>query len=68
MKRIFSVGVFTVFAILSAASLASAAETAAPGSAVDYTKAIVVGVQHSGCSTWSWPWGRSAPVWAWETA
>jgi F-type H+-transporting ATPase subunit c len=42
MKRIFSMGVFTVFVILSAASLASAAETAAPGSAVDYTKAIVV--------------------------
>ena len=42
MKRIFSGGVFTVFAILFAASLASAAETAAPGSAVDYTKAIVV--------------------------
>jgi F-type H+-transporting ATPase subunit c len=43
MRRTFSMGVFTVFAILCAVSLASAAETATPASAVDYTKAIVVG-------------------------
>jgi len=43
MKRTFGMGAFAVLAILSAASLASAAETAAPGSAIDYTKAIVVG-------------------------
>jgi F-type H+-transporting ATPase subunit c len=42
MKRVFSIGVFTGFVILCAASLASAAETAAPAAAVDYTKAIVV--------------------------
>lgn len=42
MKRTFSMAILTSFAVLSAASLASAAETAAPGSAVDYTKAIVV--------------------------
>lgn len=42
MKRTFSMAIVTSFAVLSAASLASAAETAAPGSAVDYTKAIVV--------------------------
>ena len=43
MKRTFSMAMLTSFAVLSAASLASAAEAASPGSAVDYTKAIVVG-------------------------
>lgn len=42
MKRTFSVGVLAVFAVLSAASLAAAAEAVAPGSPVDYTKAIVI--------------------------
>jgi F-type H+-transporting ATPase subunit c len=43
MKRTFGLGVLTVFAILLSASLAAAAEVAASGSPVDYTKAIVVG-------------------------
>jgi F-type H+-transporting ATPase subunit c len=43
MKRMCSVGVLAVFAVLSAATLAAAAtEAAAPGASVDYTKAIVV--------------------------
>jgi F-type H+-transporting ATPase subunit c len=43
MKRICSVGILTVFAVLSAATIAAAAtEAAAPGASVDYTKAIVV--------------------------
>ena len=43
MKRMCSVGVLAVFAVLSAAALAAAAtEAAAPASAIDYTKAIVV--------------------------
>ena len=43
MKRMFSVGVLTVFAVLSAATVAAAAAEAAAGAPVDYTKAIVVG-------------------------
>jgi len=43
MKRTFGVGVLAVFAVLLSASLAAAAEAAASGSPVDYTKAIVVG-------------------------
>ncbi len=43
MKRVCSVGVFTVFAVLSAASIAAAAvEAAVPGAPVDYSKAVVV--------------------------
>jgi F-type H+-transporting ATPase subunit c len=42
MKRTFSVGVLAVFTVLLAASLAAAAEAAAPASPVDYTKAIVI--------------------------
>lgn len=41
MKRTFGVGVLAVFGVLLATSLAAAAE-AAPGSSVDYTKAIVI--------------------------
>ena len=44
MKRTFGLGVLAVFAVLLSASLAAAAtKAAAPGSPVDYTKAIVVG-------------------------
>ena len=43
MKRTFGLGVLAVFAVLLPASLAAAAEAAASGSPVDYTKAIVVG-------------------------
>ena len=43
MKRTFGLGVLAVFAVLLSASLAAAAEAAASGSPVDYTKAIVVG-------------------------
>ena len=43
MKRTFGLGVLVVFAVLLSASLAAAAEAAASGSPVDYTKAIVVG-------------------------
>ena len=43
MKRMWCVGVLTVFAVLTTAAFAAAAtEAAAPGSGVDYTKAIVV--------------------------
>jgi F-type H+-transporting ATPase subunit c len=43
MKRTFSVGVLTVFAVLSATTVATAAaEAVVSGSPVDYTKAIVV--------------------------
>jgi F-type H+-transporting ATPase subunit c len=42
MKRTFCVGVLAVFTVLLAASLAAAAEAAAPASPVDYTKAIVI--------------------------
>jgi F-type H+-transporting ATPase subunit c len=43
MKKTFSVGVLTMFAVLVSASLAAAAaEAVAPGSSVDYTKAIVI--------------------------
>ena len=45
MRRTFGVGALTMFAVLVSASLALAAEAvaAAPGSTVDYTKAIVIG-------------------------
>ncbi len=48
MRRTFGVGALTMFAVLVSASLAAAAAkavavAAAPGSAVDYTKAIVIG-------------------------
>jgi F-type H+-transporting ATPase subunit c len=46
MRRTFEVGVVAVFAVLVSASLAAAAAeavAAAPGSPVDYTKAIVIG-------------------------
>ncbi|MBU1149907.1 MAG: ATP synthase F0 subunit C [Proteobacteria bacterium] len=43
MKRTFGLGVLAVFAVLLSASLAAAAEVAASGAPVDYTKAIVVG-------------------------
>ena len=43
MKAKWGAGVFTAWAILCSASLAAAAEAAAPGSAVDYTKAIIIG-------------------------
>jgi F-type H+-transporting ATPase subunit c len=42
MKKIFTMGVFVIFSVLFSASLAAAAEAAAPGSSVDYTKAIVI--------------------------
>jgi F-type H+-transporting ATPase subunit c len=42
MKRTVSVGVCAVWALLSTASLAAAADAVTPGSPVDYTKAIVV--------------------------
>jgi hypothetical protein len=68
MKRICSVGVLTVFAVLSAATIAAAAtEAAVPGSAVDYTKAIVVA-----CSILAaalvMALGTIGTVWAWATA
>jgi len=43
MKRTFGLGVLAALAVLLSASLAAAAEAAASGSPVDYTKAIVVG-------------------------
>jgi F-type H+-transporting ATPase subunit c len=43
MKAKWGTGVFAAWAILCSASLAAAAEAAAPGSSVDYTKAIVIG-------------------------
>ena len=43
MKRTFGLGVLAVFAVLLSASLSAAAEVAASGSPVDYTKAIVLG-------------------------
>jgi F-type H+-transporting ATPase subunit c len=45
MKRTFGVGALTMFAVLVSATLAAAAAeaVAAPGSTVDYTKAIVIG-------------------------
>jgi len=43
MKKTFAEGVLVIFSVLFSASLAAAAEAAAPGSSVDYTKAIVVG-------------------------
>lgn len=42
MKRSSITGLVVMGAVLGAASIASAAEAAAPGAAVDYTKAIVV--------------------------
>jgi len=43
MKRTFGLGALAVLAVLLSASLAAAAEVAASGSPVDYTKAIVFG-------------------------
>jgi F-type H+-transporting ATPase subunit c len=45
MRRTFGIGALTMFAVMASASLAAAAEmmAAAPGPAVDYTKAIVIG-------------------------
>ena len=43
MKKTFVEAVLVIFSVLFSASLAAAAEAAAPGSSVDYTKAIVVG-------------------------
>jgi F-type H+-transporting ATPase subunit c len=43
MKKTFVESVLAICAVLFSASLAAAAEAAAPGSSVDYTKAIVVG-------------------------
>jgi F-type H+-transporting ATPase subunit c len=43
MKKTFAEAVLVIFSVLFSASLAAAAEAAAPGSSVDYTKAIVVG-------------------------
>ena len=42
MKKIFTMGVLAICSVLFSASLAAAAEAAAPGAPVDYTKAIVV--------------------------
>jgi F-type H+-transporting ATPase subunit c len=42
MKRSVSVGALAAWVVLSTASLAAAADVVAPGSPVDYTKAIVV--------------------------
>jgi F-type H+-transporting ATPase subunit c len=42
MKKTFVESVLAICAVLFSASLAAAAEAAAPGSSVDYTKAIVV--------------------------
>ena len=43
MKKIFTMGVLAILSVLFSASLAAAAEAAAPGASVDYTKAIVFG-------------------------
>ena len=43
MKKTFAEGVLVILSVLFSASLAAAAEAAAPGAPVDYTKAIVVG-------------------------
>ena len=43
MKKTFAEGVLVIFSVLFSASLAAAAEAAAPGAPVDYTKAIVIG-------------------------
>ena len=42
MKKIFAEAVLVIFSVLFSASLAAAAEAAAPGATVDYTKAIVI--------------------------
>jgi F-type H+-transporting ATPase subunit c len=42
MKKIFTMGVLAILSVLFSASLAVAAEAAAPGASVDYTKAIVI--------------------------
>jgi F-type H+-transporting ATPase subunit c len=42
MKRSVTMGAFALLVVLSTASLAAAADAVAPGSPVDYTKAIVV--------------------------
>ena len=42
MKKIFTMGVLAIFSVLFSASLAAAAEAAAPGAPVDYTKAVVI--------------------------
>ena len=42
MKKIFTMGVLAILSVMFSASLAVAAEAAAPGATVDYTKAIVI--------------------------
>lgn len=42
MKKTFVEAVLVICSVLFSASLAAAAEAAAPGSSVDYTKAIVI--------------------------
>jgi F-type H+-transporting ATPase subunit c len=42
MKKIFTMGVLAILPVLFSASLAAAAEAAAPGAPVDYTKAVVI--------------------------
>jgi len=42
MKKIFTMDVLVIFSVLFSASLAAAAEAAAPGAPVDYTKAVVI--------------------------
>jgi F-type H+-transporting ATPase subunit c len=42
MKKIFTMGVLAIFSVLFSASLAAAAEAAAPGAPIDYTKAVVI--------------------------
>ena len=42
MEKIFTMGVLAIFSVLFSASLAAAAEAAAPGAPVDYTKAVVI--------------------------
>ena len=42
MKKTFVESLLAICAVLLSASLAAAAEAAAPGSSVDYTKAIVI--------------------------
>ena len=42
MKKIFTMGVLAILSVLFSASLAAAAEAAAPGAPVDYTKAVVI--------------------------
>jgi F-type H+-transporting ATPase subunit c len=42
MKKTFAEAVLVIFSVLFSASLAAAAEAAAPGAPVDYTKAVVI--------------------------